>query len=181
MKKSLTRYITGLLLLACYACQQERPVQQRDSVQLSKPTPKEAMAAPADFCFGIRDEVNTLNSCDSTYRRRYLSRDSVVALLFSQRELDRIYASYRENGIDTMPEEYDAGCKTAVLPTFVQELTITHNGQVRKLTYNSDYECSSTVTSGQLRRISTFLRFVEAIVEKKEAVKKLKETDIVFM
>lgn len=183
MKNSRIHYIAGLLVLVFYSCQQDRPVQHQDSVQvlLSKPASKEYTAVPSDFSFVIEDPVNTLDSRDSTYRRRYIGKDSVVTLVFSHQELDRIYASFLDNGLDKMPEEYDASCKIAVLPTFPEELTLTSNGQVRRLTYNSDYECSNTVTSGQLSRINIFLSLIDEIVETKEAVKNMKETDIVFM
>jgi hypothetical protein len=183
MNNSRKRYISGLLLLVLYSCQPDRPVQHQESVQaeLSNPATKEFTAAPSDFSFVIKDDVNTLNSRDSTYRRKYLSKESVVTLWFTQQEVDSIYASYKQNGIDTMPEDYNAGCITTTFPTFYEELTLTCNGQVRKLTYNSDYECSNTVTSGQLGRINTFLRLIDGIVKAKEAVKNMKETDIVFM
>jgi hypothetical protein len=70
-KNSRIRHITGLLLLGFYSCQQDRPVQHRDSVQveLSKPATKEFTSAPSDFFIVFRDDINTLNSRDSTYRR----------------------------------------------------------------------------------------------------------------
>jgi hypothetical protein len=137
--------------------------------------------APNDFSFIIEDEIDKIDSKKDILKRQYLMNDSIIEFKFNQTELNEIYTSFINYGLDTLPMEYEPKCDIRIIPTFYDRITIKYDNKVFKIVYNSDFQCKTNVDIKRLIQIKLFLNDLRRIIENKTEYKKLKVSDMIFM
>lgn len=138
---------------------------------------------PEGFRFKVISDTDVIDSFDSTYRRMYFRKDSVIKINFSEKELLIIYNSILENGLDKYPANYIPDCKIRQIPCFETKLQFTIQNKTKILTYK--YYCDFFPVFGYLKsrkhdKILKTINLINEIVENKSAVKKLAESNLIF-
>jgi hypothetical protein len=139
---------------------------------------------PYDFAFKKESVNEIINSFDSTYQRSYSEGDSIVKIQFSSTELKNIYNSIIRNELDTYPDNYSFACESYIVPSFETKLQFRINGEFKNLTYKDD--CQFPLISGffKNRKYAKFyktIKMIDKIVNSKPDVKRLSNTDIIFL
>jgi hypothetical protein len=139
------------------------------------------MKAPLGFSFTIEGDVDRIDSKNHILKRSYMFKDTTVNLEFSEDDLSFIYKKYRKFGIDKLPADYEPKCKIGIIPTFFETITITINGEKRRLVFNSDYNCENEIDRERVKHIGLFIEDIMKIVISKKEYRNLKETDLIFL
>jgi hypothetical protein len=139
---------------------------------------------PLDFGFKVESEIDIINSFDSTYLLSYSEGDSIVKIQFSSAELKAIYNSIIKNKVDTYPDNYSPACEHYMIPSFETKLQFRINGKFKNLTYKHD--CRYPLITGFFKnrkyaKIGKSIKRIEKIVYSKPEVKRLPDTDIIFL
>jgi hypothetical protein len=140
-----------------------------------------ATKAPIDFSLLIVDDVDKIDTKNQLLTRQYLFKDSTIKLEFTEKDLDKIYSKYLKYGLDALPLDYNPKCNIHIIPTFFSELTISINGNKRKITYNGSFQCEDLNDKRQIENIGLFLKYIEELIKEKPQYKGLKETNLVFL
>ncbi len=139
---------------------------------------------PPDFGFKVVSKTHIINSFDSTYLLRYLQKDSVVKIQFSNAELRKIYHEIRKNELNKYPDNFSPACKVLITPSFETNLQFRINGIFNNLTYK--YQCRFPPIIGYLKnrkysKLDKTIKLIENIVDSKPEVKSLPNTNLIFL
>jgi hypothetical protein len=133
------------------------------------------------FHFSIKDATDFIDSRTGKLTRSYNSGEKSVYFGFTIDEIQRIKALYFELRLDTLPDNYEPDCAISILPTFNEEYSINYMGKCKRFIYNADYECYEYNTKLVVSNMQRFVYFMYEILNKKEKIKQLEKSDIVFM
>ena len=139
---------------------------------------------PNGFGFIVGSETEIINSYDSTYRRMYFGKDSVIKINFSEEELLIIYNSILDNGLDKYPDNYNPDCRIMGMPSFETKLQFTIQNKTKNLTYK--YNCNNFPVFGYLKsrkheKILKTIKLINEIADNKSAIKKLSKSNLIFL
>lgn len=138
---------------------------------------------PSDFSFQIdTDGTERYDSNTSIFERDYVDGTKKLKVYLSKEELDLIYNRYLEINFNNFPEKFETvGAVTVVHPSFFKSITISSNGKVQKVTFNSsDFE-NTLKKQNKADAFNEFYDFIWEIIRNHPEVKNLKESDIYFM
>jgi hypothetical protein len=133
-----------------------------------------------DFNFSYSfDYTETINTFDSTYKREYNFKDTVIYLAFTLEEKEKAYSVMMENDILTLPEnfEYD-NTKSCVQPASTDYLTVQIDGKKKRIQYS--YSCYPKNESFA-ERLLNITNAIKKILETKKEIKGLPESDMIFL
>lgn len=143
---------------------------------------------PKDFGFRIEDEVEIINSFDSSYVRKYIDnsngRPAIEKrnLIFSKEEFTSIYNDFLQNRLNWLPETFKPNCISLSDPSFNTKMNFKINGKSFEVLYNSD--CEEDYLKFLLRyritRVEKSIRNIRSIVYLKKEVKSLEPTNLLF-
>jgi hypothetical protein len=167
-----------LIPVSCGQKSGKQPPTQKDTTHTQL---IQESVRPADFAFILTDIIDSVSSKDASLTRRYVYKDSCVTFPLSQQEMNLIYQAYLAHGLDKLDPDFYLDCYVNVMPSIDTEITLVLDGKIKQYTYNSNFECADKVSTRYVEQIGDFLSFVEGIIYKKEAVRKLSRTDMVFM
>jgi hypothetical protein len=139
---------------------------------------------PSDFGFIVESATHKVSSFDCTYVRNYSEGDSIVKIQFSEVELKRIYNAILNNGLDKYPYNYSPTCEITQIPSFEAKLSFRLNGVIKNITYK--YDCRYPKITGYFKnrkysKINNVLKQIDKIVISKPEVRRLSDTNIIFL
>ena len=173
MKFLVYQVILTLLLSGCI----------RNDKKTSK---KELTKAPeilidSAFNFSFKESTDFYDSKIGTFTRRYQNSDSTLNIELTKKELNLIEKKYIENGLDTLPRNYTPTCRVEIMPSFNEIFEVSYKGYKRTFVFNYDYKCENKNTQEIVLNMKVFREFVVEILEKRQNIKELKNSDIMFL
>jgi len=86
---------------------------------------------PKDFSFRFADNIDEVNSSDSTFKRKFVFRDSLVKIGFTPAEKAEIYKVFLQNKVFDLPDKiYTTG--NCIVPYETYYLWVNYNGRHKK-------------------------------------------------
>jgi hypothetical protein len=137
---------------------------------------------PKEFGFRIETETSIINSFDSTYTRRYVEKNSIIKLNFSEKEMELIFNEFIKNGLDNFPQKIEPYFYIYEVPSFETKLQIIFKKRIIDAIYCSscDYNVLNTKEGNQIFSIEKSINFIDSIVNSKEDVRNPPETNMTF-
>ena len=137
---------------------------------------------PKDFGFLIEDEFSIINTFDSSYTRKYLGGDTVINLELSNRELILIFEVYEKNDLNSLPKTFSFSCYNYEIPSFDTKLRIQSEKQIYTWKYNSNCKKDflKFLTRYRISKIERFIKAVKSILNNREEILGLPESNLIF-
>ena len=110
------------------------------------------------------------------YVRKYLNHTDSVFVDLSLKEKNKISSLYNKYDISDFQENYNPKPKNVEIPSIPIEILI--NGHIKIKIEDGDY---SYINFLKVKKINSFYKEIIEMIRKKDNVKKLKPSDIIFL
>jgi len=136
---------------------------------------------PIDFNFTYSiDNRESLNTFDSTYRRAYFLRDTIIQVLPTSKEMYELFRVMVENSVLELPDTFiTAKVHTCVIPSSTIYLSVTMNRKTKNIVYDCGcFPKSDTVKEENFQNI---IKAIRSIISTKKAIRDLPKSDIILL
>jgi hypothetical protein len=135
---------------------------------------KQEQVTEVDFTFN--DSIDYYNHKKGIFVRSYLHKSDTLMLSLSATEKEHIVKLYNKYNMQSIKKSYFPNTKGIDLPAI--PLIITIGDTIQIVLYPANY---SLIDRIKIRNIENFYRDVNELLYRKESVKNLKESDMLFI
>ncbi|GHB80117.1 hypothetical protein GCM10007390_37910 [Persicitalea jodogahamensis] len=135
---------------------------------------------PDDFAFKIIWSTTSYDSETGKYSERYTYGDSVITAYLNKKELESIYRFSEQIKFSTFPPEFRCATKSDTgFPFFDTTIEMTVNSKYMK-SKNTTF-CDTKERNNDAENFDRLSDEISKILKKREKIKKMPNSDIMFM
>ena len=159
-----------LIIISFYfSCNKENYVTPIEKSEIIKP-----IQMPKDFSFEFNYFTDSYNSKTKKFKRNYQNGNKTIKVELNKNELEEIYKLFKINHFENLPQNIENE-NVMTQPTFSTTLKLHENNKTISKTFTIGVG-EIAVSQGKL--FENISKRINSILENKQSIKDLKQTDI---
>ena len=172
-KKKMRHLFILTVLLLLFSCKEHK--KRNDNLYKLKDS---LNYSDLQIIYSYNENDYYFSSFDSTFSQRYVHETKSIKLFLSVEDKRKIYQVVKSADIFNLPDTFVNGFENCILPCFSKSITV----QIRRLKKKIYFDGYGNIKDkDESKRFYMIHDTISSIIFKKEEVKKMPQSDIIYM